>query len=148
MEQAFKSWQTKWALHSAHTLRVRAQELGASGYVIKGLLPARSIGILLGDSGLGKSPLMYQAGLCVAAGLPFLGCETTKGRVLIADFENGIGDMCEMMERISGYLGLSGPPADLYLCLSGQVKTGHAWSLQNRPYEMARDVILIYPAFS
>jgi|KBSMisStandDraft_5_1062788.scaffolds.fasta_scaffold2409873_1 hypothetical protein len=32
--------------------------------------------------------------------------------------------------------------------LSGQGKSGHAWSLQNRPYEMARDVVLIYPAFS
>ena len=26
--------------------------------------------------------------------------------------------------------------------LGGQCKTGHAGSLQNRPYEMARDVIL------
>ena len=32
--------------------------------------------------------------------------------------------------------------------LGGHLKTGHAWSLQNRPYEMARDVILFYPAFS
>ena len=32
--------------------------------------------------------------------------------------------------------------------LSGQGKSGHAWSLQNRPYEMARDAVLIYPAFS
>ena len=32
--------------------------------------------------------------------------------------------------------------------LSGHFKTGHAWSLQNRPYEMARDVNLFYPAFS
>ena len=40
--------------------------------------------------------------------------------------------------------------ASLTACeiLKGRVKTGHAWSLQNRPYEMARDVILIYPAFS
>jgi PD-(D/E)XK nuclease superfamily protein len=28
--------------------------------------------------------------------------------------------------------------------LGGQGKSGHAWSLQNRPYEMARDVVLIY----
>jgi hypothetical protein len=27
-------------------------------------------------------------------------------------------------------------------CLSGQGKSGHAWSLQNRPYGMARDVVL------
>ena len=29
--------------------------------------------------------------------------------------------------------------------LGGQCKTGHAGSLQNRPYEMARDVILFIP---
>src|SRR5258708_564116 len=29
--------------------------------------------------------------------------------------------------------------------LRGQVKTGHAGSLQNRPYEMAQDVILSIP---
>jgi asparagine synthase (glutamine-hydrolysing) len=32
--------------------------------------------------------------------------------------------------------------------LKGRVKTGHAGSLQNRPYGMAQDVILIYPVFS
>ncbi len=108
-------WRKRWGLHTAETLRVRAQELGASAYLIKGLLPVRQIAILLGDSGLGKSPLMYQAALCVAAGLPFLGCATTKGRVMIADFENGIGDMFELVERISRYLGLPEPPGDLYL---------------------------------
>ena len=36
----------------------------------------------------------------------------------------------------------------LHSPLSGQGKSGHAWSLQNRPYGMARDVVLIYPAFS
>jgi hypothetical protein len=29
--------------------------------------------------------------------------------------------------------------------LGGQCKTGHAGSLQNRPYEMARDVMLFIP---
>jgi hypothetical protein len=34
---------------------------------------------------------------------------------------------------------------DVRICLGGQCKTGHAGSLQNRPYEMARDVILFIP---
>jgi hypothetical protein len=65
-------WRQRWGLHTAETLRVRAQELGASAYVIKGLLPVRQIAILLGDSGLGKSPLMYQAAICVASICPFV----------------------------------------------------------------------------
>src|SRR5262245_8496623 len=99
-------WAKCWGLHTARALRVRARELGASEYLIKSFLPARSTALLVGDSGLGKSPLVYQIGICVAAGLRFLGKETTKGTVILADFENGIEDMCEMSERISRYVGL------------------------------------------
>jgi hypothetical protein len=105
----------RWGLHTARTLRVRARELGTSEYLIKDFLVARSIGLLVGDSGLGKSPLVYQLGICVAAGLRFLGRETTKGSVVLADFENGIEDMCEMSERISLHLGLPEPPDDFSL---------------------------------
>jgi RecA-family ATPase len=73
----------KWRLQTPTALRERIKELGADKYIIKGMLPSRSIGLLLGDSGLGKSPLMYQAAICVAAGLPFLGRPTTKGNVII-----------------------------------------------------------------
>src|SRR4030095_12931983 len=106
---------------------------------IKGLLPARQIAILLGDSGLGKSPLMYQAAVCVASGLPFLDCETLKGRVVIADFEKGLGDMSELWERISRYLELPAAPADLHLwslndCESYFGQVGHTL------LDMLRDV--------
>jgi len=56
-------------------------------------VPSRSVNILVGDSGLGKSPLVYQLGISVATGVPFLGRETRKGRVVIADNENGPEDM-------------------------------------------------------
>jgi AAA domain len=130
----------RWGLHTPETLRVRAQELGSSGYLINGLLPARSIGLLLGDSGLGKSPLMFQAGICVAAGVPFLGRATKKGCVVIADFENGLGDIHELLDRISGHVGLPEPPAeDLLLwslndCEQGYERSGHTL------LDMLRDV--------
>lgn len=109
-----EKWRAQWGLHTPESLRVRARELGASEFVIEGLLPARSLGLLVGDSGLGKSPLVYQAGICVAAGIRFLGRETRKGRVVIADFENGIADMYELIDRISRYVGLTGPPDDSF----------------------------------
>lgn len=108
-----EGWRSKWALHTPGTLRNRARQLGASEYLIEGMLPVRSIGLLVGDSGLGKSPLVYQAGICVAAGIPFLGRETRQGRVVIADFENGLGEMVELVERISRYLDPSAPRTDL-----------------------------------
>jgi hypothetical protein len=109
------SLRLKYGLHSASSLDARVKKLGAGSYVIRSLLPSRSVGLVLGDSGLGKSPLMYQAGICVAAGIPFLGNPTAKGRVVIADYENGLGDMNELLHRISRFLGLPEPPENLFL---------------------------------
>jgi hypothetical protein len=110
-----EEWRSRWGLHTPDTLRARAHELGTSDYLIKGLLTARSVGLLVGDSGLGKSPLVYQAELCLAAGVPFLGLETRKGRVVLCDFENGITDVLELLERIRVHLELPKLPEDLYI---------------------------------
>ncbi|MGA2509415.1 MAG: AAA family ATPase [Candidatus Acidiferrales bacterium] len=81
--------------------------------MVAGLLPARSNGILVGDSGLGKSPLLYTLALCVAAGLPFMDLPTTRGDVLILDYENSGGDSEELLERIRQHLGLDAVPNNL-----------------------------------
>ena len=70
---------------------------------------------MVGDSGLGKSPLLYQAALCVASGRPFLGRPVFKGRVLYLDFENGLGDVEDLVGRLSRHLGLADIPEDLLL---------------------------------
>jgi AAA domain-containing protein len=117
-------WRQRWGLHTPATLRLRARELTGAGYLVEGLVPSRSIGLLVGDSGLGKSPLMYQLGICVAAGIPFLGRKTQQGRVVIADFENGIGDVHELIERICRCLGLPGMPSEENLLI---------WTLNDCP---------------
>src|SRR6267378_453500 len=63
------------------------QEQPAS-YVVEGLLPADDVHVAVGDSGLGKTPWAYQLGLCVAAGMPFLGHPVRESRVLYYDLEN------------------------------------------------------------
>ena len=90
-----------------------AWELGTSDFVVAGLLPARSNGILVGDSGLGKSPLLYTLALCVAAGMPFLDLPTARGDVLILDYENSQGDSEELLQRLRQHLGLDAVPNDL-----------------------------------
>jgi Restriction endonuclease len=45
-------------------------------------------------------------------------------------------------ENIEWKTEMSIPFLLTYSNLSGQGKSGHAWSLQNRPYGMARDVVL------
>jgi hypothetical protein len=105
----------KWGLHTPQSLRERTQQLNGSCYLVDRLIPFRSVGFLLGDSGLGKSPLWYQLAICVASGTPFLGRAVSKGGAVIVDFENGLVDVQELVERISRYLGVSEPPSDLLI---------------------------------
>jgi hypothetical protein len=106
------TWRRRWGVLTPAGLEERARQLGTADYLVARLLPSRSIGLLVGDSGLGKSPLAYQLAICVATGIPFLGRVTRKGRVLMADFENGVGDVLDLIKRICRYLGLPKPPSD------------------------------------
>jgi hypothetical protein len=93
-----------------HALRNHADaptEAGAATkYIIENLLPERQLGVIVGNSGLGKSPALYQLGICAAAGVPFLGDRTAETDVLYLDFENGAGDSSLLAERIAKFLGL------------------------------------------
>lgn len=102
----------KWRIFSCESLREHARLVGGHEQIIEGLIPSRSVSILVGRSGLGKSSLMYQAGICVASGLSFLGRRVRKGQVLLVDYENGIDAMLDMAERISAYLGLKATPPE------------------------------------
>jgi hypothetical protein len=70
------------------------------------LLPADEVHVAVGDSGLGKTPFAYQLGLCVAAGIPFLGHATQQGRVLYLDFENGPEAVLSLATSLCHYLKL------------------------------------------
>jgi hypothetical protein len=83
-------------------------------YLIEGLLPKQSLSLVIGDSGLGKSPLLYQAATAVAAGIPFLGRNTRRGRVLYLDCENGLAEVESIVWQVAGCLGIT-PPDDLLL---------------------------------
>ena len=75
-------------------------------HVVEGLIPPRSVNILVGDSGIGKSPLAYQLGLAVASGTPFLDMPVQQGKVLLVDFENSLTDLRWIMMQQRKHLGL------------------------------------------
>jgi hypothetical protein len=83
--------------------------------VVSGLIARRSVSFLIGDSGLGKSPLAYQLGLCVAAGIPFLGMKTLQGTVVYADYENALEEGQGMRNRLLRFLGLSECPKNFLI---------------------------------
>src|SRR6516165_7123384 len=84
-------------------------------FLVKGLLPAKSVAIAAGDSTIGKSPLVLQLALAVAGGVPFLGMPTKQGRVLYFDLENSLSDCKEMRDALVRFLGLSNAPQDFLL---------------------------------
>lgn len=84
-------------------------------WLVRDFLLRQAIGGLLGNSWLGKTPLLYQLGLCVAAGIPFLGRKVRKGRVLYFDYENGTDPAKELIRQLTDHLRLSAPPQDFLL---------------------------------
>jgi len=69
------------------------------------------VNILVGDSGIGKSPLAYQLGLAVARRQAFFWtCPTEQGNVLLVDFENSLTDVRWIMDQQRKHLRLEECP--------------------------------------
>ena len=66
-------------------------------FLVEGLLQMNSLNLLVGDSGLGKTPLAIQMGICIAAGIDFLGRKVEKGPVLYCDAESRKSDFAETL---------------------------------------------------
>src|SRR5690242_16929130 len=70
-------------------------------FVIDGFVAERSVNLLVGDNGIGKTPFLMAMGMAVAAGQPFLGKAVTQGRVLYLDAEMGQQQFIELMETLA-----------------------------------------------
>lgn len=79
-------------------------------WLVKDLIQTRSMNLLVGDSGIGKTPLLVQLGVCVAAGIPFLGRPTRQGIVLYADFESSAAGFAGIVKSVSSFEELKEPP--------------------------------------
>ncbi len=78
--------------------------------IVQGLIPAASISILVGDSGIGKTPLACQLALSVASGTPFLGLPVRQSKVLLVDYEDALWDCHSILEKQRRLLGLAEYP--------------------------------------
>lgn len=67
------------------------QQAVALPWLVKGVVPAASIGMLYGGSGTFKSFIAVDAALHVAHGLPWLGRRTKQGSVIYIAAEGGAG---------------------------------------------------------
>jgi hypothetical protein len=83
--------------------------------LIDGMIPAEGLGIMGGDSTIGKSPLAMQMALCIASGKPFLGKETKPSRVLYFDLENSLADSVGIRNQLAKFLDLNEVPENFLL---------------------------------
>jgi hypothetical protein len=68
--------------------------------------------LFVGDSGLGKTPLLVMCGMAVAAGVDFLGHRVTPGPVIYGDAEMGIQAFANLQAALARHLGIPEPPKD------------------------------------
>jgi hypothetical protein len=106
---AFVSYQSV-GIYTITEMEAEIARTGRQPYLVEGYIPTQSIALTLGDSGMGKSPLKYQLGLCVASGVPFFGLPVLQGRVLYLDFENSLTQSIDLAKDICRVLGLSAVP--------------------------------------
>lgn len=98
----------------AEIIKRRGTEKRAA-YIVEGIIAEKSVNIGVGDSGIGKSPLAYQMGLCVASGAEFLGRAVKQGPVLYVDLENGEDQFIDLALALARHLRLPEIPPDFYL---------------------------------
>lgn len=73
---------------------------GPTPHIIEGLLAERTKGIITSRSKMGKTWLLLQLGLSVAAGLPFLNRPTRRVPVLFVDLELEADEMRKRLARV------------------------------------------------
>lgn len=83
-------------------------------FVVADLLPEGYPTSLYGDGSTGKSYLALILGMHVVLGLPFLGRNVVKGRVLFADAELDEDEFLRRAYRVARGLGLPAPPEGLF----------------------------------
>jgi len=96
-----------WHIRTLSELGGRVEDLSRDRDIIEGLTPARSVNLVIGQSSLGKTPLLYQAGISVGADRSFLGqLAVQQGRVLYLDGENSILSSLKLAHTLTEYLKL------------------------------------------
>jgi hypothetical protein len=99
-----------FGVYSGSEIGQAISRIPGSSHLIEGLIPPGSVNILVGDSGLGKTALVGQLALSVAAGQQFLGFRTSPAKVLLVDYENDLTDSHTILEQLRSHLGLAEYP--------------------------------------
>ncbi|KKM66405.1 hypothetical protein LCGC14_1481520 [marine sediment metagenome] len=75
-------------------------------WLVKGFIPDKWATFLYGRGGVAKSGLAVMLAVCVAAGEPFLGVPTAKGKVLYIDWEADEEAFRTVINRVANTIGV------------------------------------------
>ncbi|MGC4083681.1 MAG: AAA family ATPase [Vicinamibacterales bacterium] len=117
-------------------------------YVLEGLIQERSVNLVVGDSGLGKTPWLVGLAVAVSAGVSYMGRAVTPGPVLYADAEMGQADFLKLLTTLSAHLGLASPPENLFtfsLNWSPNQSLDHKASLAKQIEELRPQLVIVDP---
>src|SRR5215472_10762317 len=90
-------------------------------FVVEDLIYERTLNLVVGHSGLGKTPLLATLATCITSGTPFLGRNVKQSPILYCDAEMGLSDFTQLQQRIAKHLGLVAPTPEFFLwSLSGE----------------------------
>jgi hypothetical protein len=78
------------------------REHEAMPFCIDPFIPRRGVGIIVGDSGIGKTPFNFQKTVAAATGTSFLGKPSIPSRVLYFDLEPGPVDFLDEFAKSIG----------------------------------------------
>lgn len=75
-------------------------------FVVPGMIPDRTVTILAGDGGVGKSTLIKQLGVSVSAGALWLGETTARGPVIDVSAEDDLDEQHRRLAAIAPAMGV------------------------------------------
>jgi len=101
-----EAWKSQRMSHA--DLLAEAEKYANQPDVVQGMTKRQTVNTAIGDSGIGKTPYLIQKGLCVAFELPFVGHQTTRGRFLMADYENHTLTK-DFVNSLAKFLGIPTP---------------------------------------
>src|SRR5438876_11583633 len=85
-------------------------------YITTGRYDEEEEGVVcyFGTEGVEKTYLAILRCVCIAAGLPYLGCTTRRGPVIFYDFERNKKKWLRRVYKVARGLGLGEPPKGLH----------------------------------
>jgi archaellum biogenesis ATPase FlaH len=98
-----------------YTFKTLENTLGdEADFIIDNFIVDKSISLLAGDSGIGKTPLCLTMALSIAGGLPFFDNKVKRPRrVLYCDAESSRHGFHKVVSQLSQHMGMSSVPETL-----------------------------------